>query len=771
MIRFYFFSLLAGSSLFLSNPAFAQIPTEQDCLGAIPICDFTWSTSSSTLGSGNYVDEDGPNTCLVPGEFNSTWFVFTVVQPGDLAFTILPIDLTADYDWALYNLTNASCEDIPTDPSLLASCNSSQYGVTGISSSGVGNSNGPGPTNAFNYLLPVNAGETYSLNISNWSTSNGGYTIDFSASSATIFDTVAPSLQVVTPVGCNATYITFTFSENILCNTIEDADFSLTGPGGPFTLSGVTGASCAAGGTQEKTFTINFSPPLENGSNYLFGLIGASGYVTDLCGNVADSSTFSFIAPGPLATLDSIAQPICSANSGAIYASGNSGLLPYSFSLNGGAFQSSGTFTGLSQGTYIVTIEDSAGCTDTIHVILYPGPGGVTASIISATDLTCPDICNGVIVAAGNNGTPPYTYSWTNNAGTSSTASNLCAGIYQVTITDGAGCFDTASMVIHQPDDLVISVDQLNIPTCNGTPDGSISVSVSGGTPGYTFSWSPAGGSGTTTTNIPGGNYTLTVVDANQCVYDTTVLLPQPLPVTIADPGDTTICLGSEGELFAIVSGGTSPYNVQWDGTVVTNPLLINPASDTSYTAVATDQNGCVSLPVEFPVTVDLVPVVDLGNDTLLCLDDSLRLSAAFEGASYLWQDGSSSDHFSVHQKGVYWVSVFNTCFSAEDTIVVDFTDCSSCVHYPTAFSPDGNQQNDVFRPLITCPVTSYVMRIFNRWGQLVFETSNANVGWNGEYKNEAANVGVYVWYVEYTGLRYTTAFTQKLSGNVTLVR
>ena len=128
--RFLFSIAIFFSSFFIISNSQAQLPTEQDCLGAIPICDFVWSISSSTLGVGNYPNENNPFTCLVPGEFNSTWFVFTVVQSGDLAFTVNPIDVTADYDWSLYNLTNASCEDILTNDALQVSCNSSQYGIT-----------------------------------------------------------------------------------------------------------------------------------------------------------------------------------------------------------------------------------------------------------------------------------------------------------------------------------------------------------------------------------------------------------------------------------------------------------------------------------------------------------------------------------------------------------------------------------------------------------------------------------------------------------------
>src|SRR4026208_274334 len=105
-----------GLMLFYSQLK-SQVPTEQDCLGAIPICGPVYTTPSSTFAAGNYLNEDGPGTCLVPGEWNSLWFVFTVITSGDIAFTIIPVSPFADYDWALYNLTNASCDEIQTNSS------------------------------------------------------------------------------------------------------------------------------------------------------------------------------------------------------------------------------------------------------------------------------------------------------------------------------------------------------------------------------------------------------------------------------------------------------------------------------------------------------------------------------------------------------------------------------------------------------------------------------------------------------------------------------
>lgn len=275
----------------------------------------------------------------------------------------------------------------------------------------------------------------------------------------------------------------------------------------------------------------------------------------------------------------------------------------------------------------------------------------------------------------------------------SPTIGNLCAGTYIATITDASGCFDTASVTLQQPDTFVVNIVQLVQPSCNGSNDGSITVAVTGGSPGYSYQWSPSGGNGLTTNAISAGLYTITIVDANLCTFSYSIALPQPAPVVIAVPTDTIICLGTSANLFADVTGGTAPYTVKWDGSFTGNPFMVTPDEDGFYTAVATDLHGCISSPQQFKVIVDPLPTVNLGNDSLLCIDDKLYLSATFPGASYNWQDGSTDSIFTISDAGIYWVNVYNTCFSASDTLVAEYTDCSACVHYPSGFSPDGNQK------------------------------------------------------------------------------
>ena len=763
------FLVLACAFIGAAPGAWAQIPTQQDCLGAIPICGPVYQTASSTFGQGNYPNEDPPSTCLVPGEYNSQWFIFTVITSGDLAFTTFPVSPSADYDWALYNLTNATCADITTNSSLSVSCNSSQYGVTGISASGVGNWNGPGPTNAFNYLYPVNAGETYVLNMNNWSGSTGGYTLDFSASTATIFDSVRPKIDTIQPISCSDNTITFSFSEKVLCATVEDADFELTGPGGPFTLSNVSGSACTVGGTQEITFMADISPSIQHGGTYWFHITDLSGGVTDLCGNATIPDSFAFNVDGVIASIDSFTQPYCEGNNGAIFASGIGGLTPYTWQLNGVA-QPGSVYNNLSDTTYIITVTDAGGCWDTTSITLYPATGDVRGKVEQYADAKCFDSCDGTILVSASNGVEPYSYSWSNGGVTAGIA-NLCIGDYTVIISDLANCKDTLTVTISQPPPLVFTVDSVKNIDCYGQWDGYIKVSVVGGTPNYFYNWVPYGGNNATASHLNANTYTIEVIDAHQCQYDTIIPLTQPEPLEIIYPGDTTVCEGTAASLHVPVAGGTPPYEVMWESGATDNPLALTSPVDTSVFVIAHDANGCATEAAGYYVRVLHPMFVDLGNDTTLCDGDVLYKNVFFPGAQYRWQDYSNFYDYSIRETGTYWVKSYNDCFSSTDTVEVLFDDCKTCVHLPDAFTPNGDGINDVFAPIIGCDFTSYLLKVFNRWGQLVYESSNPNDGWDGKVNGKQSELGTYVWELDYAGSQHSLSLDQRVKGFVVLLR
>src|ERR1041385_2921773 len=260
---------------------FAQAPNNQDCLDAIPICQNVYSTTISYSGQGNVLNEINQNSsCLGSGELNDVWYTFTVQPSGNLNFTITPNNSNDDYDWAVYNLTNNNCSQIFSNPALEVSCNYSatpgNTGPTGGSSQTHQNASGT----PFNQVIPVLVGQTYVVNVSNYSSNQNGYTINFGASSAVIFDQVPPQILSVTNPGCGGNTLTVTFSENILCNTVQSSDFSFTGPGGPYVVTSVSSVGCNSGAQYDNTYTLTINPAITSAGNYIANLVGP---VTDLC--------------------------------------------------------------------------------------------------------------------------------------------------------------------------------------------------------------------------------------------------------------------------------------------------------------------------------------------------------------------------------------------------------------------------------------------------------------------------------------------------------
>ncbi|MFM8432159.1 MAG: SprB repeat-containing protein, partial [Bacteroidota bacterium] len=468
-------------------------PTNQDCPNAIPICSNTWTTQQSFSGTGNILNEITPAiSCLGSGERNDVWFTFTVQQSGNLNFNITPNNMSDDYDWAVYNLTNASCANIATTPGLQVSCNySATPGNTGPT--GATNSNSQGAAgNPFNQVIPVTAGQTYVVNVSNFSATADGFLIDFGASSAVIFDNIPPQLtSLASATVCGTSQLSFTFSENILCSTIQAGDFAITGPGGPYTVTGWSAAGCANGGTYTRNVTVTLSPPIRTPGTFQFYITNSSSSVTDLCQNVAPQDTLSFTI-NPITAVTSTVNATCNSANGAASVNPTSGTNPYSYSWSptggNGALASN-----LSPGNYTVTVTDADGCTTTQTAIVGNSNNGINATAV-VTSVSCVGQNNGSISVTAI-GAGPFNYIWNPNVGTGPTVSNLSPGSYSVVIADINGCSTTASYTVNPATPLTSAATTTNVRCYNGTT-GSATVTPSGGTGPYTYSWSPSGGNG-----------------------------------------------------------------------------------------------------------------------------------------------------------------------------------------------------------------------------------------------------------------------------------
>lgn len=238
---------------------------------------------------------------------------------------------------------------------------------------------------------------------------------------------------------------------------------------------------------------------------------------------------------------------------------------------------------------------------------------------LTPTSPTCFGLCNGSISAIGNGGTPAYSYYWQPGSMVTQNVSGLCAGMYTCTITDGVGCQRIQTVALTQPTALTASASSTNA-ACFGTSTGAASVSVSGGTPAYTYNWSPVGATTAVVSGLSAGTYTCTITDANACVSTTTVSVTQPSMLNVNAGADVAICAGSNTFLNSSASGGTPSYVYSWSpssglSTPFSPSTNSSPIATTIYTITATDVNGCTVYD-NLMVTVNPTPVAAATSNT-----------------------------------------------------------------------------------------------------------------------------------------------------------
>lgn len=728
-----------------SSQLLAQIPTVQDCLGAIPVCQHTYTQPLVYQGTGNYPNEINSNqTCprsCMDGEVNTVWYVISVKTSGLLRFVISPVVSNDDYDWAVYNLNDYECSDIYNSAQAMqVSCNaaggSGFHGPTGISSANGGTTdcNNGGNTNKWNADLPVMAGDTYVLCISNWTAaSSAGYTVDFSASTADIFDDVPAFITAVDTVrGCSGSAtIAFDFNENVLCESIQASDFTVVGPDGIHYVDVVTGAGCIAGGTQEKFFTLSgFTPPITVSGNYT---ITMTGQVTDLCENTSIAPPAQFYAdmePLPQVTDGpyDVQVPIGASATFHVDAVGTNSYVWQQRSEIG--FWTALTETPPYSGTTTSTLTIDPATIDlggkeyrckvsgTCSPSSFSQPATLfVGDALMATATASPEvICYGEsslldVNAMGGNTLVPYTYLWSapdgwTSAQESPTVSPTETTVYSVTVDDG---FNPVTV------NITVYVNQL--PVANAGADQSIFHgtftklygSTNSGEPPYTWNWQPSDSlwvnteQNPTTRQLRGSTlFSLVVTDGNGCVSTpdnvTVSIIGGPLSASPA-ANPPVICRGESTQLFALPSGGdTLSYTYSWsvggqEFSTQAQPV-VTPVQNTTYTLLLDDGSNQITRNVN--VTVNQLPVITLVKPEYLvedgaiqvCVFDSISLDPGYLNGSYIWGDGATTFNYIASTSGISFdyqihkvkVTDLSTGCSQSDSVAVAFT-FTSCTY------------------------------------------------------------------------------------------
>jgi hypothetical protein len=282
-------------------------------------------------------------------------------------------------------------------------------------------------------------------------------------------------------------------------------------------------------------------------------------------------------------------SPICAGSSdGEATVTMNGGVPPFTYLWNDALQQMTQTATGLKAGTYTVTVTDKEGAIvkESVNITEFD-----TIQIdITTSDTECNE-ANGSATAAATGDNPPYKYLWTSGSDEES-ATDLRSGIYLVTVTDNAGCTNTAVATINDIGGPVISVNAIQNLECAGDADGTIDINVTGGTPPYTYDWS----NGETTDdmiNLKAGNYEVIVTDADNCMAAKSIRVEQPAPLTFSQEVTSADCGLTNGSATITVTGGILPYGYTWVGLTAPHNATRNNLGAGVYTLNVTDKNTC----------------------------------------------------------------------------------------------------------------------------------------------------------------------------------
>jgi gliding motility-associated-like protein len=527
----------------------------------------------------------------------------------------------------------------------------------------------------------------------------------------------------------------------------------------------------------------------------------------DIASSVADSGVFLNLAAGTYTiratdlngcSLDSTITiyehdllvvnveivPVIGTDPGSITLTASGGLPPYEYSIdNGTTVQDSGEFTNLAAGIYHVLVTDSLGCTFAQDVNLNVEMLNVD---VTKHDVSCYGLADGSFFLALIDGTGPYTLtgSFTDTLVINSGAFSFTgqtAGSYDVKIEDSEGRLFMSTIVISEPSEIVATAS-ITDATCSAvTTDGAIDVTVTGGSGEYTYEWSN-GGTTQDLAGIEAGNYKLVVSDTNGCnsgEFDFTVIGLNQANAYAGE--DDTICPGTEYQLFGSPIADSvkwEPANLLDDNTLISPIATVQTRTPFIYTVY---DNGCydkdtVVIDVHERIGMDIYDPsgeqVSVGDSLYLLEGETATLAATPGFVSYHWDPATGlSDPDAQAVVLTPGSTIFYTVFGTTDKGCVE-TDMVKVViarkiKIYTGFSPNGDAYNQTWRIENAWQYGERIrVRVFNRWGELVFDSKGYSVEWDGTRNGKLLPIGAYYYIIDVKDGK-----SEPYTGTVTILR
>ncbi|MFL2565704.1 MAG: gliding motility-associated C-terminal domain-containing protein, partial [Parvicellaceae bacterium] len=452
----------------------------------------------------------------------------------------------------------------------------------------------------------------------------------------------------------------------------------------------------------------------------------------------------------------------------------------------------------LAIGTYRVLVSDMNNCIDSADVTVFE-PNALT--IYTSNDsVSCNGLSDGSAIVdsvIGGNGVYFYLWDATANNQITDTASSLIAGTYLVTVTDQNGCSLDSSVIVSQPDSLIIDTLSVLNPYCSSSNDGSITLNINGGTQPISSNWTNILGTYSSTDqdidSLFVGSYIINVSDYNGCNSTDTITLTPNVEIIVNAGNDTLVCFGDSLTLFGASTGTTNP-TLSWDifnpitstdSTISTGSSQVNISSFTQdsaqiYSFIYTVEEQSCTVKDSVLVTVVSLPIVDAGLDVTLGYNDPHILGGnptGPSGASYSW---TPITNFTFESDSILENPGIDVLSSVTYTVFV--TDTNGCISsdqvvvslipniiVPSGFSPNGDGINDTWEIQNLEAFENTTVRVYNRWGTLVYDYDESNENWTGGgSSNEMIPVGTYYFIIEfdnYDGER------GNITGPITIIR
>lgn len=459
---------------------------------------------------------------------------------------------------------------------------------------------------------------------------------------------------------------TFTVTDSLGCITEElfvitnptalDLSVLVTPPGCDVPNGQIT--AVVSGGTVSSGYTYLWTDINSNiiGSDaQLSGLEAGVYTITVADDNGCTTNTTVELSESNIEVDANVIDILCNGDfNGAIEVFVSGGSPPYSLQWQGpdGFTSADASIIDLSAGTYTLTVTDSLNC-DFVQAFELTDPEPVTIDLEPVSP-PCATDGPGAVVASVSGGTPNYVFNWSGPNGFTSEDQNIVdlePGTYFLEVTDANGCSGTAQTTISIPQELSLDAELFNL-TCFGDSTGAINLTVSGGTPGYSATWSGPDGFSSNSENISNlgaGDYALNIVDANLCTLDTSFTLTEPSQIEVDVAVTPILCFGDEdGEISIQLFGGIPGYAVNWSGPdgFSSNELTLNPTETGDYQLQVVDSVGCeieLTIPYIIPDEIEL----SINTTQPECLQNNGAISVSVQGGtppfSYLWEDSDGN--------------------------------------------------------------------------------------------------------------------------------